>query len=47
MKNLKESITKEKISGVYKIISPIGKIYIGQSLNIWARMGIYKYILKN
>ena len=42
MKNLKESITKEKTSGVYKIVSPTGKIYIGQSLNIWARMGIYK-----
>ena len=42
MKNLKESITKEKISGVYKIVSPTGKVYIGQSLNIWARVGIYK-----
>lgn len=42
MKNLKESITKEKISGVYKIVSPTGKVYIGQSINIWARMGLYK-----
>ena len=43
MKNLKESITKEKISGVYKIVSPTGKVYVGQSLNIWARMGITNY----
>lgn len=42
MKNLKESITKEKISGVYKIVSPTGKIYIGQSSNVWARIGLYK-----
>jgi len=44
MKNLNESITnqKEKISGIYKIISPSGKVYIGKSQHIQARMNIYK-----
>lgn len=28
--------------GIYKIISPTGKIYIGQSINIKQRWGIYK-----
>jgi group I intron endonuclease len=44
MKNLKESITnpKEIIAGVYKIISPSGKAYIGQSMNVYKRMNIYK-----
>lgn len=44
MKNLKESIKnrKEKITGIYKITSPSGKIYIGQSLNIKKRMSIYR-----
>ena len=31
-----------KICGIYKITSPSGKIYIGQSVNINARFGVYK-----
>lgn len=31
-----------KICGIYKITSPSGKIYIGQSININARFGVYK-----
>jgi len=44
MKNLEESIKnrKEKIIGIYKIISPTGKVYIGQSVDIKKRIGIYK-----
>jgi group I intron endonuclease len=44
MKNLEESIKnrQEKIIGIYKIISPTGKIYIGQSIDIKKRIGIYK-----
>src|SRR2546423_15127104 len=32
----------KKICGIYKITSPSGKIYIGQSINIMARMYRYK-----
>ena len=44
MKNLKESIAnqKEEISGIYKIVSPSGKVYIGKSQHMQARMNIYK-----
>jgi len=31
--------------GIYKITSPTGKIYIGQSVNIKERFRIYKYIM--
>lgn len=33
-----------KVVGIYKITSPTGAIYIGQSNNIWKRMGDYKRI---
>ena len=33
----------EKICGIYKIISPSGKIYIGQSVDINRRIKSYKY----
>lgn len=33
---------KNKISGIYKITSPKGKIYIGQTNNIYDRMRRYK-----
>ena len=44
MKNLNESIVnpKERISGVYKIVSPSGKAYIGQSMDVYKRINIYK-----
>ena len=44
MKNLKESIAnqKKKISGVYKIVSPSGKVYIGKSQHMQSRMNLYK-----
>jgi group I intron endonuclease len=44
MRNLKESIgnRKEKIIGIYKITSPTGKVYIGQSLDIKKRISTYK-----
>jgi group I intron endonuclease len=32
------------ICGIYKITSPSGKIYIGQSINIYKRWGRYKYL---
>lgn len=38
--------TKEKISGVYKITNPKGKVYIGQSSNINRRMIEHKYRAK-
>lgn len=38
MKNLKKL---SKISGIYKIISPIGKIYIGQSIDLFRRIKSY------
>lgn len=37
---------KEKISGVYKITNPIGKIYIGQSVNIRKRWQTHKSTIK-
>lgn len=33
---------KEKISGIYKITSPSGRIYIGQSKDIYKRWNAYK-----
>lgn len=44
MKNLNESIAnqKEEISGIYKIVSPSGKVYIGKSQHMQSRMNIYK-----
>ena len=38
MKNLKKL---SRISGIYKIISPSGKIYIGQSVNLFKRLKSY------
>lgn len=35
----------EKIIGIYKITSPSGKIYIGQSKNIYYRFQKYKYLI--
>src|ERR1700761_706423 len=35
-----EGINK-KVSGIYKITSPSGRIYIGQSINIWLRWKEY------
>jgi group I intron endonuclease len=35
----------EKICGIYKITSPTGKIYIGQSANIKKRINYYKNLL--
>ncbi len=32
----------EKITGIYKITSPTGRIYIGQSIHILRRFGTYK-----
>ena len=34
---------KNKVSGIYKITSPSGKIYIGQSANMDRRLREYKY----
>lgn len=31
-----------KVCGIYKITSPTGRIYIGQSVNVWKRMAQYK-----
>lgn len=31
------------ICGIYKIISPSGKIYIGQSVNCYNRVSVYRY----
>ncbi len=39
-------MTKTKTCGIYKIISPSGKIYIGQSINIERRFVKYKYLSK-
>lgn len=39
--------TKEKVSGVYKITSPSGMIYIGQSSNVNRRMIEHRYRAKN
>jgi len=36
-----------KLTGIYKITSPTGKIYIGQSVNIKNRFKQYKYISNN
>ena len=33
----------EKISGIYKITNPKGKVYIGQSIDIYKRFKSYKY----
>jgi len=33
--------------GIYKIINPFGKIYIGQSVNIEKRFKTYKALSKN
>jgi group I intron endonuclease len=33
-----------KISGIYKITSPNGKIYIGQSIDVYLRFKYYKYL---
>ena len=45
MKNLKETIgSKKTIRGIYKIISPSGKVYVGQSLCVCSRMSSYKNI---
>lgn len=33
---------REKLCGIYKITSPTNKIYIGQSINIHHRKGVYK-----
>lgn len=38
VKNLKK---QSKISGIYKIISPSGKIYIGQSIDLYRRLKSY------
>ena len=35
-------ISSDKLIGIYKITSPIGKIYIGQSINILKRFYTYK-----
>lgn len=32
-----------KVSGIYKITSPTGKIYIGQSVNVYGRFKEYKW----
>ena len=37
---------KEKICGIYKIISPTGRVYIGQSVNIINRFNDYKNVRK-
>lgn len=37
-------MSKEKICGIYKITSPSGKVYIGQSNNIIKRWITYKSI---
>lgn len=42
MKELEKNITKEKISGIYKIINPKGNIYVGQSINVFSRWRDYK-----
>lgn len=39
-------MSKEKICGVYKITSPTGKVYIGQSKNIHKRWNSYKSMSK-
>ena len=36
---------KEKICGIYKITSPTGKIYIGQSPDIYKRWNVYRLML--
>jgi predicted GIY-YIG superfamily endonuclease len=33
--------------GIYRIISPSGKVYIGQSINLSDRMRQHKYSEKN
>lgn len=35
-------MAKEKICGIYKITSPSGKIYIGQSVDIKSRFSLYR-----
>lgn len=35
-------MAKEKICGVYKITSPVNKVYVGQSVNIHKRWGDYR-----
>ena len=39
-------MSKEKICGIYKITSPTGKVYIGQSKNIHKRWNSYKNMSK-
>jgi len=34
---------KQKVCGIYKITNPKGKVYIGQSVNIFKRFYDYKY----
>ena len=38
---IKEEIKNEKLCGIYKIISPTGKIYIGQSIDLLKRKNDY------
>ena len=33
--------------GIYKITNPEGKVYIGQSIDIWMRIGTHKYTNNN
>lgn len=37
-------VSKNRIAGIYKITSPTGKIYIGQSWNMKKRWQVYKYL---
>jgi len=37
-------MAKIRIAGIYKITSPKGKIYIGQSVNVYSRLRSYKRI---
>lgn len=43
MLKLEKNITHEKIQGIYKITSPSGKVYIGQSIDIINRKRVYYY----
>ena len=35
---------KKKIVGIYKITNPKGRVYIGQSINIFKRFSYYKML---
>jgi group I intron endonuclease len=44
MQELRKNTTKEKISGIYKIVNPKGSVYVGQSINVLSRWRDYRSV---